>query len=58
MYADNMTDSMRSAIEETERRREKQIAYNTSTASTRSRCARRSPTSPTRSRARHPIHSR
>ncbi|MGC7508738.1 helicase-related protein, partial [Pandoraea pneumonica] len=27
MYADNMTDSMRSAIEETERRREKQIAY-------------------------------
>jgi excinuclease ABC subunit B len=29
MYADNMTDSMRSAIEETERRREKQIAYNT-----------------------------
>src|SRR5690606_40025949 len=30
MYADNMTDSMRNAIEETERRREKQIAYNTS----------------------------
>jgi excinuclease ABC subunit B len=29
MYADNMTDSMRNAIEETERRREKQIAYNT-----------------------------
>src|SRR5690606_27066887 len=29
MYADNMTDSMRSAIDETERRREKQIAYNT-----------------------------
>ena len=29
MYADNMTDSMRRAIEETERRREKQIAYNT-----------------------------
>ena len=28
MYADNMTDSMRAAIEETERRREKQIAYN------------------------------
>ena len=28
MYADNMTDSMRSAIEETDRRREKQIAYN------------------------------
>lgn len=28
MYADNMTDSMRNAIDETERRREKQIAYN------------------------------
>ncbi|MBT0565177.1 excinuclease ABC subunit UvrB [Williamsia sp. CHRR-6] len=28
MYADKMTDSMRNAIEETERRREKQIAYN------------------------------
>lgn len=28
MYADRMTDSMRRAIEETERRREKQIAYN------------------------------
>ena len=29
MYADVMTDSMSRAIEETERRREKQIAYNT-----------------------------
>ena len=29
MYADKITDSMRNAIEETERRREKQIAYNT-----------------------------
>lgn len=29
MYADNITDSMREAIDETERRREKQIAYNT-----------------------------
>jgi excinuclease ABC subunit B len=28
MYADNMTDSMRNAIEETDRRREKQIEYN------------------------------
>lgn len=29
MYADKITDSMAMAIEETERRREKQIAYNT-----------------------------
>ena len=29
MYADRITDSMRNAMEETERRREKQIAYNT-----------------------------
>ena len=28
MYADKITDSMQEAIEETERRREKQIAYN------------------------------
>ncbi|MDY6049801.1 MAG: excinuclease ABC subunit UvrB [Corynebacterium sp.] len=28
MYADTITDSMRQAMEETERRREKQIAYN------------------------------
>ena len=29
MYADNLTDSMKLAIGETERRREKQVAYNT-----------------------------
>jgi excinuclease ABC subunit B len=28
MYADTMTDSMRKAIDETDRRREKQVAYN------------------------------
>lgn len=29
MYADNLTDSMKKAIDETNRRRDKQIAYNT-----------------------------
>jgi excinuclease ABC subunit B len=29
MYADNITDSMKQAIEETDRRRAKQVAYNT-----------------------------
>ncbi|THV36970.1 excinuclease ABC subunit UvrB [Glycomyces buryatensis] len=29
MYADNLTDSMKAALEETDRRREKQVAYNT-----------------------------
>ena len=29
MYADSVTDAMRQAIEETDRRREKQVAYNT-----------------------------
>jgi excinuclease ABC subunit B len=29
MYADKITDSMRAALDETERRREKQMAYNT-----------------------------
>jgi excinuclease ABC subunit B len=29
MYADNLTDSMKKAIEETNRRRAKQVAYNT-----------------------------
>ncbi|HEY9137757.1 MAG TPA: UvrB/UvrC motif-containing protein, partial [Terriglobus sp.] len=28
LYADNMTDSMRRALDETNRRREKQLAYN------------------------------
>jgi len=28
MYADNLTDSMKAALDETDRRREKQIAYN------------------------------
>ncbi|SDE05041.1 excinuclease ABC subunit UvrB [Glycomyces harbinensis] len=29
MYADNLTDSMKAALDETDRRREKQVAYNT-----------------------------
>lgn len=29
MYADSITDAMQQAIEETDRRREKQVAYNT-----------------------------
>lgn len=29
MYADNITDSMRAALDETDRRRDKQVAYNT-----------------------------
>ena len=50
MYADKITDSMQQAIDETDRRRAKQVAYNErARASTRSRCARRSPTSWTRS---------
>ena len=44
LYADRMTDSMRRAIGETERRRAKQIAHNGRRASRRaassSRCAR------------------
>jgi len=49
MYADKMTDSMREAIDETDRRRAKQSRTTRPTVSTRSRSARRSPTSSTRS---------
>ena len=52
MYADKITPSMEKAIDETNRRRAKQVAYNTAPGSTRSRCARRSPTSPRCSRVR------
>jgi excinuclease ABC subunit B len=52
MYADKITPAMEKAIDETNRRREKQVAYNTSGASTRSPSARRSTTSWRRSPAR------
>ena len=45
MYADQMTDSMRKAISETQRRRQKQSSTTPSTASIRRRCARRCSTS-------------
>jgi excinuclease ABC subunit B len=45
MYADTITRSMQAAIDETQRRRKVQIAYNPNTASTRRPSARRSATS-------------
>ena len=45
MYADSMTDSMRRAIDETDRRRKKQESYNVRTASCRCRSSRRCATS-------------
>ncbi len=57
MYADKITPSMERAIEETNRRRAKQVAYNEANGIDRSRCARRSPTfstvSPGRTRTPH-----
>ena len=52
MYADKITPSMESAIDETNRRRQSRSTTTPSTASTRRRCARRSPTSPRCSPAR------
>ena len=46
MYADRITPSMAQAIDETNRRRDKQVPTTPSAASTRSRCARGSATSP------------
>ena len=52
MYADKMTPSMRDAIEETDRRRAKQVAHNEANGIAPSRCGRRSTTSSTTSTAR------
>ena len=57
MYADKVTPSMQRAIDETNRRRDRQIAYNPSTAWIRSRCASGSPTSSISWPARTPIPS-
>ena len=45
LYADRMTGSMQRAIEETDRRRSKQLEYNARTASPRAASRSRSPTS-------------
>ena len=47
MYADTITASMAAAIDETNRRRASRSPTTRNAASTRSRCASRSPTSPT-----------
>ena len=57
MYADTVTPLMKRAIEETNRRREKQMHTTRRMASTRSRCASASRTSWTRSSARTPTPS-
>ena len=54
MYADTVTDSMAKAIDETNRRRAKQVAYNEAHGVDPMPLRRRSPTSPSCSPARTP----
>ena len=58
MYADELTDSMKPAIDETTAAARSRSSTTSPTASTRSRCASASPTSPRCSHAKRPTRPR